>query len=95
MSALVIVDIVIRDPVAYEEYRRIAAPTVAAHGGRYPVRGGRVESLEGDWRPARLVVLEFPSVERAKAWWNSEEYRPARALRDAAASTRMLVVEGV
>jgi uncharacterized protein (DUF1330 family) len=95
MPAYVIVDIDVLDPVQYEDYKRLAAPAVAACGGRYLARGGRTETLEGDWGPKRLVILEFESVERAKAWLESPEYRPARDLRHAAARTDMVVVEGV
>jgi len=95
MPAYVIVDIEVTDPVRYEEYKRLAAPTVAAYGGRYVARGGKVETLEGDWRPNRFVILEFPSVERAKEWWNSEAYRTAKALRHATARSQMIVVAGV
>jgi uncharacterized protein (DUF1330 family) len=58
------------------------------------VRGGKTETLEGDWQPGRFVILEFPSVEKAKQWWTSEEYAPAKALRQANAKTKMIVVEG-
>ena len=68
MSAFVIVDIAITDPVGYEEYKKLAAPTVALYGGRYVARGGRAETLEGEWVPNRLVILEFDSLERAKEW---------------------------
>ena len=95
MAALVIVDIEITDPVHYEEYKRLAAPTVAAFGGRYVVRGGRTEVLEGDWRPDRLVVLEFPSIERAQEWWNSPEYTRARGIRTACARADMVVAEAL
>ncbi len=95
MAALVIVDIEILDPARYEEYKKLAAPTVVAHGGRYVVRGGKLETLEGAWRPGRLVVLEFPSWERAKEWWESDAYRPARALRHASANSEMILVESV
>jgi len=95
MPAYVIVDIDITDPVRYEEYRRLAAPTVVAHGGRYLVRGGPVEVLEGAATPHRVVVLEFPSVERAKEWWDAADYRPAKAIRQACARTEMLLVAGV
>jgi uncharacterized protein (DUF1330 family) len=93
MAALVIVDIAITDPTRYEEYKRLAAPTVAAHGGRYLVRGGRVETLEGAWRPGRLVVLEFPTSERARQWWASEAYRPAKELRHECARTEMILAK--
>ena len=94
MSAYVIVDIEVIDPVRYEEYKELAAPTVAAYGGRYVVRGGATETLEGDWVPKRLVVLEFESVEQAKAWWSSPEYAPAKALRQETAHTQMVVAAG-
>ena len=69
--------------------------SVAAYGGRFIVRGGRTESLEGKWTPERIVILEFPTVERAKAWWSSAEYAEAKGLRQATARTQMIVVEGV
>ena len=69
--------------------------SLEAYGGKFLVRGGAVEKLEGDWKPSRLVVLAFDSVEQAKRWWNSDEYREARDLRQASADTRMIVVEGV
>jgi len=95
MAAYVIVDIRVTDPVRYEDYKRLAAPTVAAFDGRYVARGGAVKVLEGDLTPNRTVVLEFPSVERACAWWNSDLYRPIRQIRYETAQSQMLVVEGV
>ena len=95
MAGYVIVDIEVTDPVQYEDYKKLAAATVAAYDGRYVVRGGTAETLEGDWTPKRVVVLEFPTVERAKEWWDSEDYRPAKSMRHAAATSRMIVVEGV
>ncbi len=95
MAAYVLVDIRVEDPVQYEEYKKLAAPTVAVYGGRYVVRGGATETLEGEWTPNRFVVLEFPSVDRAKEWWASDEYRPARDMRYASATSQMIVVEGV
>lgn len=95
MTAYVIVDIEVTDPAGYEEYKKLAAPTVAAHGGKYIVRGGAVETLEGDWAIHRLVILEFESVARAKQWLNSPEYAPARQLRHKYARSKMIVVEGV
>jgi uncharacterized protein (DUF1330 family) len=94
VSAYVIVQIAIKDPVAYEHYRALATPTIPAYGGRYVVRGGRSEILEGAWQPQRLVVLEFPTVERARAWWDSPEYAPAKKIRQASADTEMLLIEG-
>lgn len=95
MSAYVIVDVEISDPVGYADYKELAPPAVAAYGGKYLARGGPNETLEGDWRPGRLVILEFESTEKARAWLNSPEYAPARALRHQYARSRMVVVEGV
>jgi uncharacterized protein (DUF1330 family) len=95
MAAYVVVEIEVVDAERYEDYKRIVPPSLAAYGGKFLVRGGAVETLEGDWSPKRLVILEFPSVERAKEWWGSSEYAEAKALRQATARTRMIVVEGV
>ena len=95
MPAYVIVDIDVHDPETYEEYKRLAPPAIAAYGGRYLARGGRTATLEGDWSPKRLVILEFPSLERAQQWWASAEYAEAKALRHRASRGGMVVVEGV
>ncbi|MFZ5653973.1 MAG: DUF1330 domain-containing protein [Pseudomonadota bacterium] len=95
MTAYVIVEIEIADAALYERYKQLAPATVAAYGGRYLARGGETASLEGDWRPQRLVILEFESLERARAWHDSPEYREVRALRWRAARSRMLAVAGV
>ena len=95
MSAYVIVEIDIVDPNGYEEYKKLAGATVEKYGGKYIVRGGPVETLEGDWKPKRIVVLQFDSMQRAKDWLNCEEYREPRKMRHRTARTRMVVVEGV
>jgi uncharacterized protein (DUF1330 family) len=95
MSALIIVDIEVTDPVQYEDYKRLASAAIAAHGGRYLVRGGASEVLDGDWTPRRLVVLQFDSVEQAKAWRGSPEYAEAKKVRERCARANMVVVEGV
>jgi uncharacterized protein (DUF1330 family) len=95
MTAYVIVDIDVHDPVRYEDYKSLAAPTVELYGGKYIARGGKTETLEGDWSPTRLVILQFESSEQAKKWLNSDEYRQARALRHQTANSQMLVIEGV
>ena len=95
MPALVIVDIEVTDPVRYEEYKKLASASIAAHNGRYLVRGGAHETLDGDWTPRRLVVLQFDSVEHAKAWRNSPEYAEAKKVREHCARSNMIVVEGV
>ena len=94
MAAYVIVEIEITDPVGYETYKKQAADTVHKYGGKYIVRGGKTEVLEGEWVPKRIVVLEFPTMERAKEWLNCEEYREPRKLRHATSKTNMLLVEG-
>lgn len=95
MAAYVVVEIEVRDPARYEEYKKLAEASVAAFDGRYIVRGGAVETLEGSWHPGRFVVLEFPSAERAREWWGSELYRPGKELRQAIARTEMILVQGV
>ena len=95
MPAYVIVEIHVEDPVRYEDYKKMAAPTIAAFGGRYIVRGGAVQTLEGSWNPGRLVVLEFPTAARAKEWWDSAQYAPAMHLRHEVATTKMILVEGL
>ena len=89
------VEIDVRDPAEYERYKLIAPPSIAQFGGRYLARGAECQVLEGDWSPRRLVILEFPDVERARSWWDSEEYREARALRQRTTHTRMVLIEGV
>ena len=95
MAAYVIVEVKITDPVEYEEYKKHTPAAVAAFDGKFLVRGGRVEKLEGEWEPERIVVLEFPTIERAREWWNSDLYTAARIIRQRAAETKMIVVEGV
>jgi uncharacterized protein (DUF1330 family) len=95
MPAYVIVDVSIQDHAEYEEYKKLTPAAVAAFDGRFVVRGGRHITLEGDWKPERIVVLEFPSIERANEWWNSEWYSKAKEIRQRAAKTKMIIVEGV
>jgi uncharacterized protein (DUF1330 family) len=95
MSAYVIVEIDIVDPAGYEEYKKLAGPTVEKYGGKYVVRGGKTEVLEGDWQPKRIVVLQFDSMQRAKDWLHCEEYREPRKMRHRTAKTNMVLVEGV
>jgi len=95
MSAYVVVDIDVTDPEGYREYVMLAPAAVAAYGGKYRARGGKTEVLEGSWVPKRLVILEFESVEKAKAWLESPDYQPARQMRHRTATTNMVVIEGV
>ena len=94
MPAYVIVEVTINDPALYEQYKMLTPSAIAAYDGRFLVRGAKTESLEGDWNPERMVVLEFPSVEKAKQWWQSPEYTRAKRIRQRSAFTKMLVVEG-
>ena len=94
MAAYILVELTLNDPQTYERYKLLAPASIAAYHGKYLVRGGRTEVLEGDWEPSRLVILEFPGVEEAKAWFDSEEYAAAKALRQSCAATEMLLVEG-
>lgn len=95
MSAYIVTEIVVHNPVRYEDYKAMVQPTLGPYGGRFIVRGGKVETLEGDWSPQRFVIVEFPDVAKAKAWWGSTEYAEAKALRHANATSQMIVVQGV
>jgi len=94
MAAYVIVEVMVHDEAAYEDYKKLTPAAVAAYDGTFVVRGGKTEALEGGWQPQRVVVLQFPDVARAKEWWASPEYAPAKEIRQKAATTKMLVVEG-
>ena len=94
MPAYIIVDVNIHDAANYEGYKKLTPASLVPYDGKFIVRGGKTETLEGNWQPERIVVLEFPSAEKAKQWWNSEEYAPAKALRQANATTKMILVEG-
>ena len=95
MAAYVIVQVNVKDPARYERYKGMAPPTIAKYGGKYLVRGGKTETLEGTWSPSRFVILEFPNMDRAREWWNCSEYAEAKALRHATAESEMLLVEGL
>jgi uncharacterized protein (DUF1330 family) len=95
MPAYIIVDLEITDPVNYDEYKKLARATVEKYSGKYLVRGGACETLEGDWKPKRIVVLQFENIARAKSWLNCPEYAEPRKMRHRTAKTRMIVVEGV
>jgi uncharacterized protein (DUF1330 family) len=94
MPAYVIVNVDTKHPEEYERYKEMAQETVAQYGGRYIVRGGNMELLEGSWTPTRIVILEFPSYERAREWWHSAEYAPAKELRQRLSTTDLLIVDG-
>jgi uncharacterized protein (DUF1330 family) len=94
MPAYVIADIQVNDREAYARYRDLTTPLVARHGGRYLVRGGDHEVLEGGWRPSRLVVIEFDDIDAARAFWTSEAYQAAAEVRRAASVGSLVLVEG-
>jgi uncharacterized protein (DUF1330 family) len=94
MPAYFIVDVNVHDPAGFDEYRKRVPATIEKYGGQILVRGGKYEKLEGNWQPTRVVLLEFPSLERAKRWYDSEEYREPKALRFKTAKTDLILVEG-
>ena len=95
MPAYFIVDNEVTDPAGFEEYRKQVPGTLEKYGGQILVRGGQMQMLEGDWKPKRIVVTEFPSIEQARRWYDSEEYRPLKALRLRTARGSVVLVEGV
>jgi len=95
VAAYIIADVTVTDPATMEEYRKLVPATLAKYGGRFVVRGGAHQALEGDWKPNRLVVLEFPSLEQAKRWYESEEYREPKAMRLRAGRTNLVMVDGL
>jgi uncharacterized protein (DUF1330 family) len=94
MPAYIIVEVDVHNPEEYEDYKKLTGPSLVNYGGKFIVRGGQTETLEGDWNPGRIVVLEFPTKEQAKTWWSSPEYTPAKEIRQRNATTRMILVEG-
>jgi uncharacterized protein (DUF1330 family) len=95
MPAYIIVEVLINDHKEYEEYKKLTPAAIAAFDGKFVVRGGKTITLEGDWKPERIVVLQFPSVEKANEWWHSELYSEAKRIRHRSAKTKMIIVEGV
>lgn len=95
MSAYIVVDVKVHDSKLYDEYKSQVMPTLEKYKGRFLVRGGKTELLEGDWQPSRFVILEFPSADDARAWWSSPEYADPKAIRQRAAVTQMILAEGV
>ena len=95
MSAYVIGEIDVTDPTAYDDYRKQVLATIEKYGGRFAVRGGAVEPLEGGWNPKRIVVVQFPSIDQARKWYRSPEYAPLIELRQKASRGKLVMVEGV
>lgn len=95
MPAYIIVDVKVTDPKEYDEYKKHTPGSLIPFEGKFIARGGEAFTLEGDWQPERIVILEFPTMEKAKAWWNSPGYAPAKLIRQRASHTRMIAVQGV
>lgn len=95
MPAYIIVEVKIQNQKEYEEYKKLVPATLKQYGGKFIVRGGKTETLEGNWNPERIVVLQFESMEKAKAWWSSEEYGKAKKIRYKNAESKMILAEGV
>jgi uncharacterized protein (DUF1330 family) len=95
MAAFVIVDVNIHDHSTYEIYKLLTPASIAAYDGKFVVRGGKTIIMEGDWKPGRIVVLSFPTMNRAQEWWHSEQYAEPKAIRQSAAFTNMFFVEGI
>lgn len=95
MPAYVVATVKVTDPAGFEEYRKGVPASIAAYGGRYLARGGSVDPLEGGWTPERMVIVEFPSVAQAKAWYGSPEYRDLMRIRQSAADTKAVLLEGL
>ena len=95
MAAYLVARIAVHDEAGFADYRDRVTPVIAAHGGRYVVRGGAMETLEGDSPPERLVIVEFPSMEAARVFYHSADYAPVLQLRSASAASDVLLVEGV
>jgi uncharacterized protein (DUF1330 family) len=94
MAAYVVVDLDVQDASAFEEYRKQVPAVIERFGGRYLVRGGRSQTLEGDWQPRRVVLLEFPSWDKAMTFYMSPEYQPLRQLRLRSSRSKIVLVEG-
>jgi uncharacterized protein (DUF1330 family) len=94
MSAYVIAEIEVVDPAAYEEYRKQVPAVIAKYGGKFLVRGGKIEPREGGWTPKRIVVVEFPSMAQAQKFYDSADYAPLIKLRQKASKGKLILVEG-
>jgi uncharacterized protein (DUF1330 family) len=95
MKAYIVVDVNVTNPTLYEDYKKLTPASLVPFDGKFIVRGGVAETLEGEWQPGRFVIIEFPSKQKAKEWWDSPLYAPAKALRQATSQTNMILVEGI
>ncbi|GAC1566458.1 MAG: DUF1330 domain-containing protein [Ktedonobacteraceae bacterium] len=95
MAGYIVADIDIKDPDEYQKYAQLTAGTLELYGGKFLVRGGQPETIEGDWKAKRVVILEFPSVEQAKTWYNSPEYTAIMGMRHRSTISNIIIVHGV
>ncbi len=95
MAVYVIASIDVTDPEEYQVYAQQAGATVAQYGGRYLARGSQIASIEGEWKPGRIALLEFPTEEQARAWYDSPEYSAIRGIRQRASRSHVILVQGV
>jgi uncharacterized protein (DUF1330 family) len=95
MPAYVLAEIEITNPEGYKEYTKAVVPTIEQYGGKFLHRGGEVTKFEGEWPERRRVLLEFPSVEAARRWWDSPEYAKPKAMRQAASKGRLILFHGL
>jgi uncharacterized protein (DUF1330 family) len=95
MPAYVITEIEVTDPAGYEEYRSQVGKSLEKYGAKFLVRGGAIEVLEGDWQPKRMVMCVFESMDKAREWYHSDEYREMKKIREQTARMNMVAVEGI
>ena len=95
MATYIVVEVEITDPAEYQTYAKQTAATLEPYGGKFIVRGGNAETLEGGWQPQRFVIIEFPDSEQAKAWYISPEYTAIIGIRHRSANSKMILVHGV
>lgn len=94
MAGYIVADIAITDPDEYQKYAQQTAATLEPYGGKFLVRGGQPETVEGNWKTKRIVIIEFPSVEQAKTWYDSPEYEAIKGIRQRSAVSNILIVHG-
>ena len=95
MPAYLISQIEVHDPQGYEEYRKLVGASLAKYGGKFVARGGKIDVLEGNWSPKRVVICEFESLARAREWYDSPEYKPAKDIRQKTSDAKIIVVDGL
>ena len=95
MPAYLISQIEVHDAQGYEEYRKLVGASLSKYGGKFVARGGKIDVLEGNWSPKRVVICEFESLARAREWYGSPEYKPAMDIRQKTSDAKIIVVDGL